>query len=692
MIRKYFKRFSSDASIVNVDSNKMQNEVSKKLELRATLDSIFIDNRFKISKKIASVYLLEKALNLIRTKQHFLVKQRLFNISKEIMKGTYKFQPLISYKIPKKIRMINRGKYLKVFFKKKNYPSSWIFNKNSRKCCLEYRQVFKETFENKVVAKAILLVLIEVIKENKNFSENLFSFLSVYSSVDVINFLKVKFGRRNLTFACKAKIKEFFSSIKKVVLFNGLKELVTIKDNKFYHLIKSYLNCGYEFFLLKKSKKIGARSIKKILKNKSKFLVYKGTLLANFFSSIVNEQILRTVTRMWVDQVFIKKRENKFFYKKIYSTSKSSIFIKKEKNFWLFFYGNIILLLGTLSKIEQTSFYQLVIKVFKKYGFIFDIRTIKKSVYLLKPITFLGFEIFKSKESCSLTGSLQKSKLIIRPNFKQIFKKLVEQQIVQVSNVFYSSYRRRWGLHKCKKNENEKSFFFIRPNKFFKKYKILHYTKISKEEPQKIIDFFNFKIINLKLYYNDCDQLYKLNLIFFILRISCYKTLVNKYKLGTIRKLFKKFGNNLKKLVTQDLIKSYIKKESLKKYIKQKNIVQRNQIYENFKKTFNAVWFSDSKSIFGSCLICNSIKKLEAHFVNSLDDIWVKIKKNKYNYYNIKYIQDNSMAFFDILHIIQNRKNIAICVICYTNIDSNIFPKKSIAIMVQKLKLILKGV
>jgi len=125
----------------------------------------------------------------------------------------------------------------------------------------------------------------------------MFAYQDNTSSVDVVDYLKTKVSKSNLTFMIKADLKNFFPSIKKKYLMTGLAELVDIKDNKFYHLLKSYFRCGYTIKILSKSKHIGANKVKIIYKNKAKDMVYQGSVLATLFSNIINSLIIKEINR-----------------------------------------------------------------------------------------------------------------------------------------------------------------------------------------------------------------------------------------------------------------------------------------------------------------------------------------------------------------------------------------------------------
>lgn len=183
------------------------------------------------------------------------------------------------------------------------------------------------------------------------------------SSIDVINYLKSKIRKSKLTFMIKADLKDFFLNIKKKYIIKGLSELVSLHDNKFYHLIKNYLQSGYAIKILMKSKKIGARKVKIIYKNKSKDHIYQGTVLAPLFSNIINTLLIKKINKK-INTEFTsgikKKGPNNIIYRlseKKYSATlqniKPSFFINEYKRAWLLNYSDNMILLGYLSKEDK---------------------------------------------------------------------------------------------------------------------------------------------------------------------------------------------------------------------------------------------------------------------------------------------------------------------------------------------------
>jgi hypothetical protein len=100
----------------------------------------------------------------------------------------------------------------------------------------------------------------------------------------------------------------------------------------------------------------------------------------------------------------------------------------------------------------------------------------------------------------------------------------------------------------------------------------------------KIIKQYNFILQGIYNYFKCTDEFYRLSQVFSFLRFSCYKTLVSKHKIGTIKKLFNKFGNNLEKLTDVKIIKPNTKKIPLIKCIKKNNEITPERYESNLNQ------------------------------------------------------------------------------------------------------------
>jgi hypothetical protein len=86
---------------------------------------------------------------------------------------------------------------------------------------------------------------------------------------------------------------------------------------------------------------------------------------------------------------------------------------------------------------------------------------------------------------------------------------------------------------------------FIRQNKLGK-YIPQAFTSIVNQSHYEIISFYNSKIQDIFNCYGFASNKFKLGSVFWLFKASCALTLARKFKLRTMRKVFRKFGPNLK--------------------------------------------------------------------------------------------------------------------------------------------------
>jgi hypothetical protein len=111
-------------------------------------------------------------------------------------------------------------------------------------------------------------------------------------------------------------------------------------------------------------------------------------------------------------------------------------------------------------------------------------------------------------------------------------------------------------------------------------------------------------------------------------------------------------------------------------------IHDKNAIFEIFKKNFSLIISNNRLDLFTNCMICSSTEHLKYYYIKSIKDLREKIKLNKYNYFNYKYILDHPQTFFNIMHVILNKKQIIICIKCQNSIYRG----------TQKISIILKNI
>jgi hypothetical protein len=96
----------------------------------------------------------------------------------------------------------------------------------------------------------------------------------------------------------------------------------------------------------------------------------------------------------------------------------------------------------------------------------------------------------------------------------------------------------------------------------------------------------------------------------------------------------------------------------------------------------------DTSSTFDHCFICNFYKNLESHHVKLIKALKFKVK-HIYNYYNYKYVLENSKLFFYIVHIIRNRKQVTLCFQCHRKVHNGSIKSNFIIRAIKRLKKLL---
>jgi group II intron reverse transcriptase/maturase len=138
-----------------------------------------------------------------------------------------------------------------------------------------------------------------------------------------------------------------------------------------------------------------------------------------------------------------------------------------------------------------------------------------------------------------------------------------------------------------------------------------------------ILQFFNSKIRGILNFYSFAGNRSSLHKIFWILRQSCALTLARKLKLRTMRKVFKKFGFDLKDPLTGiniNIPKSLIR---LSDY-KLKNSGEIEDVDQILAESWANKLTSSVK--LGVCCLCGSSTKIEMHHIRKVNDVRQKMR------------------------------------------------------------------
>lgn len=141
-------------------------------------------------------------------------------------------------------------------------------------------------------------------------------------------------------------------------------------------------------------------------------------------------------------------------------------------------------------------------------------------------------------------------------------------------------------------------------------------------------------MVGLTNYYRNCDNVYSLNRVSYILQYSCAKTIATRQKI-TMSQVFLKYGTNLEIKRTLKTAKnektttttfptlSQLRKEGRLEY------KERNKLdYDPFK--IHNYWRTKAK-IYNNCCICGSDDRVALHHINSLRSIKPQ-KRDRYEY------------------------------------------------------------
>ncbi len=162
----------------------------------------------------------------------------------------------------------------------------------------------------------------------------------------------------------------------------------------------------------------------------------------------------------------------------------------------------------------------------------------------------------------------------------------------------------------------------IKQNKLGKIFPI-GYTPVINLSHQEILSFFNAKARGIVNFYSFATNKSSLYGILWFLKASCALTLARKYKLGTLSKVFQKFGYELK---CEETGMTFFKPDNLKSVHD-----FRKRITTDLDKLVAQTWAGkNTQSIFSeSCTICGSKSFVEMHHIRSVKNIRAKFRKGE---------------------------------------------------------------
>ena len=706
-------------------------KIKNKNDLVMFTKQLFKNNEFLLNKPslllTCSDYLKISLILLNKSSDGVFDLNQINLIINDIKNIKYKFKKLEAFNLPqdqikiktkadiKKLRRILTGEKLKNFnavLKNKRF-------KLGRTYTISNRLVFNcKNLVDKLVELCCNIIFTALIQIKKLFPNELYS----YSNEN--NIIKFQYDWRKISFTPrflnKLDISQFFPNLKKKFVILALNQIINKSDIILYSLLKNLFNRGYYIKIARFSKKIGSKKVIEKDINVGVFQIYQGTILAPIISNLINFLIIKELKKLLINfnigqrsvQNLIKKKYSNKLYQeknkknidlskiKLYNLKirklKTTVFSNRFKRARIFVYCDDIIVVTHLSNNENTLLINDIENVYNTFGLKFNKdKTTKKFCFNNNQgITFLGFylrgpniirrskknaiksncrigiDTIKIKNKFELLGILKKRNCItgLRDRNKELKNKIKKRN---------NLYR----LTKKEKKIRNKSIYD--PN-----YKVLALLPVTTLNPKNVFLFFYHKMLGLINYFKYCDYTNYLQYFLWILKMACLKTLCAKFKINTVKGLFRKFGDKLEKLNLMEIFNKFNNLPNQKLFIKlNKNQINKSDItYEQLNKRLlqiNTSTQSDVEKLF--CTICNSTNNLQLHHIKNIAKIRSEIKKLRFNYKNSKYLEHNANRIFKLIHVAKNRKQIVVCNNCHVKIHNKTLEKRYLNNFTKKL-------
>lgn len=139
-----------------------------------------------------------------------------------------------------------------------------------------------------------------------------------------------------------------------------------------------------------------------------------------------------------------------------------------------------------------------------------------------------------------------------------------------------------------------------------------------------ILSYYNAKLRGILNYYSFAGNRSRLTRVVWIIHSSCALTLALKYKLRTMRKVFRKFGKYLECPETGSTLE-------LPKTLEVKHDYKVNSNYEELEVVMRRAWVKYTKSALHKvCVICGN-EKVEMHHIRSTKDVRKAVGKSRFS-------------------------------------------------------------
>lgn len=689
--------------------------IKTKHDLVLFTQQLFAKNKFTLNKP-SLLLTCKQFLKLFVVFLHIKPNVDIFTLSsinliiKSIKSSNYKFSALEAFNLPKIQVKINSkadiekwrkslvGLKLKNFnciLKSKKFKLGKSYAINN---CFVYKS---NNLKDKLVELCCNTIIIALIGIKKKFPNELYSYWPKNNLLNFqYNWKKISFLFK---FINKLDLLDFFFNLKKNLAIRAFSQIIPKSDILMYSLLKKLFFRGYYLKIVRFSKSIGAKKVLSKINNFGIFKVYQGTTVSRLLSSLVNFLIIKKLKIVLKNfNIGVKTKVKMQFFRKLYKEKNKKKFDNKKIQFYkkkiaqwnlvgfsnifkralIFIYYGCILIVTHLTNTENLNLINKIKQIYYNFGFNFNLKKAQTvfCFYSSKGVSFLGFYLKNHKFTTKYKNNLIQFGSNLEIDISKVKKKLDILGVLKSRTLLTGKRDRKKELKNKIKQRNNLYFLSKKAKKIRNKLiydpncKVLALLPLITLNLKNILVFFYYKMLCLKNYYKYCKYTSYLSYFLWALKISCYKTLCAKFKINTVKNLFKKFGGNLEKLnVTKWVSKlRLVSKNFLNKYKYKFELT-----YENFSKQVLQIQTTTQfhmEKLF--CSICGSVVHLQLYYLKNISEIHSQILKLKFKYKNFKFLEHSVVNIFKLVHIVKKRKQITICFYCYVKIYHKILEKK----------------
>ena len=482
----------------------------------------------------------------------------------------------------------------------------------------ELRPLGVSSPREKIVQKAIEMVLTTIFEEV--FFDCSHGFRPGRSCHTALKHLQLKIGNASsYSWVIEGDIKGCFDNIPHNMIIKGISRRVDCPAT--LNLIKKILNAGYVLDSELKDRKSKAKIFR------SNVGTPQGIVLSPLFSNIVLHELDRFIEEDLKSKYSSgEQRKVNLEYRKLRYRIKREIDLKKRKklinaclkvpskdfhdvNFKRLYYVRyaddwIILLAGSYE--DAITIRSKVSDKLQSLGLTLNLDKTQITSLRKGKCRFLGVDFFirKTTDEYSKPTRLVKKNTIVRQRFtpRIILHAPILELLIKLKNKGFV------------KRSSKGEFFPIGKS-----------NCIPLTHPQ-ILNYYNSRIRGILNYYSCVHNRNELWSIVRFLNYSCALTLARKFKLKSLKKVFSKFGRDLKFVNERGKKYTIFQPDDLRMLPMNKRF--NSKMNENVDELLRQTWSSSlTRSQFDEpCAICGTLENIEIHHIRSVKNVRVKTR------------------------------------------------------------------